>query len=126
MKSVISALLIFIFIIVLCVSSGLYVNKITGEMLRYVYENENFVSKNLWDEGTEEIEKIKNAWKMNKSFMAVNYNHSLIDGIDMSVAKLENAIKMRKKEDFMYESSNLELMLVNLMELQKISIGNVF
>lgn len=125
MKSVISALIIFIIIITLIVVSFVYTENVVNKMLQSVYENENFVAKNNWQKALEETEKLNTDWQNTRKVMEVLFNHSVIERIDSSIKKLNNAVKMLKKEDFIFESRNLELLLKSLTEQQKISIGNI-
>lgn len=126
MKSVISASLIFIFIIIASVTSSAYVNSVTEEMLQSLYRNEIYVAKNLWESAEFETEKLYSLWRKNRSMMSVNFNHTLIDRVDTSIAKIKNAVQMQKKEDFFYERSNFGLLLLSLAEQQKISVENIF
>lgn len=126
MKSVISASLIFIFIVIASVTSGAYVNRVTDEMLQSLYRNEIYVAKNHWESAEFETEKLYSIWMKNRSMMSVNFNHTLIDMVDTSIAKIKNAVQMQKKEDFFYERSNFDLLLLSLMEQQKISVENIF
>lgn len=126
MKSVISALLIFIFIIIISSASGIYVNRVTDEMLQSLYRNEKFVSKNSWDKAENETEKLYSIWKKSRNKMSMTFNHTITDNIDISIAKIKNAVQMRKKYDYFYERSNFELLLLNLKEQQKISAENIF
>lgn len=126
MKSVISALLIFIFIIIISTASGIYVNRVTDEMLQSLYRNEKFVAENSWDEVENETEKLYSIWKKNRNMMSMTFNHAIIDNIDTSIAKIKNTVQMHKKYDYFYERSNFELLLLNLKEQQKISAENIF
>ena len=126
MKSVISALVIFILIITMIVITCVYTNNVTDKMLQSLYKNENQVSKNNWQTAKYEGENIENIWRNNRKFMVVLFNHTVIEKVDTSISKLKNAIKMQKKEDFFYESKNFELLLKSLVEQQEISVGNVF
>lgn len=126
MKSVISALLIFIFIIVGSFASYRYVNDVIDEMLQSLYKNEIFISKNFWDESKNETKNLEELWQKNRAVMSVIFNHTVIDKIDTSIAEIKNAVQMREKGDFIYEKSNMELMLLNLKEQQKINAENVF
>ena len=126
MKSVISALLIFIFIIVGSFASYRYVNDVIDEMLQSLYKNEISISKNFWDESKNETKNLEELWQKNRAVMSVIFNHTVIDKIDTSIAEIKNAVQMREKGDFIYEKSNMELMLLNLKEQQKINAENVF
>ena len=125
MKSVISALVIFIIIITILVVSCAYTENIVNEMLHYVYENEIFFAKNDWMKSSDKISKIDTVWKNARNVMVILFNHTVIEKIDTSISKLNNAVKLQKNEDFLYESENLKLLLKNLIEQQKISVGNV-
>ncbi len=126
MKSVICALLIFIFIIVTGVSSIIYVNKCIDEMLQFVYKNESYFSNSMWEEAEKEIIKIEELWAKKRPVLSAFLNHTITDEVDTAVAKLKNAVKMRRNDDFYYECDNLKLVLLNIREQQKISIENIF
>ncbi|MEE1043237.1 MAG: DUF4363 family protein [Clostridia bacterium] len=125
MKSVISAFIIFIIIITTVISSCVYTENVVNGMLQSVYENENFVAKNNWQKALDETEILNSEWENNRRIMEVLFNHSVIERIDSSIKKLNNAVKMLKKEDFIFESKNLQLLLKSLTEQQKISVGNI-
>lgn len=125
MKSVISAFIIFIIIITTVIASCVYTENVVNGMLQSVYENENFVAKNNWQKALDETEKLNSEWENNRRIMEVLFNHSVIERIDSSIKKLNNAVKMLKKEDFIFESKNLQLLLKSLTEQQKISVGNI-
>ncbi len=126
MKSVICALLIFIFIIVTGVSSIIYVNKCIDEMLQFVYKNESYFSNSMWEEAENEIIKIEELWAKKRPVLSAFLNHTITDEVDTAVVKLKNAVKMRRNDDFYYECDNLKLVLLNIREQQKISIENIF
>lgn len=126
MKSVISASIIFIFIITAVIVSAVYVNNVTEEMLQYLYKNEIYVAKNLWDEAESEAEKLDETWRKSRVLMSTFFNHTLIDKVDTSIAKIKNAVQLREKEDFFYERSNIGLILFSFKEQQKINAGNIF
>ena len=104
---------------------GYYVNSLTGEMLQSLYKNEKYIAKNNWQDAEKEIETIADIWNKNRVCMSMLFNHTVIDKIDASIAKIKSVIQMKEKEEFFYEKSNLDLLLVNLKEQQKISIGNI-
>lgn len=126
MKSVISALLIFIFIIITAVSSIIYVDRTTKEMLQIVYKNEIYFSNSQWREADAEILKLEKLWNKKRSVLSVFINHTILTEVDTTVAKLKNATKMQENIDFFYESTNLALILLNINQQQKISIENIF
>ena len=126
MKSVISALLIFIFIIITAVSSIIYVDMTTKEMLQIVYRNEKYFSNSKWREAEYEILKLEKLWNKKRPVLSAFINHTILTEVDTTVAKLKNATKMQENADFFYESTNLELILLNINQQQKISIENVF
>lgn len=126
MKSVISAILIFIFIITASVVSGVYVNNTTDKLLQSLYKNEKFISNNLWAEAKKETKNFDEIWQKKRTVMSVFFNHTLIDRVDTSIAKIKNAVKMQEKGVFLYEKSNIEIVLLSLKEQQKINAGNIF
>ena len=126
MKSVICALLIFIFIIVTGVSSIIYVNRCIDEMLQFVYGNEIYFSNSMWEEAEKEIIKTEKLWAKKRPVLSAFLDHEITGEVDRAVVKLKNAIKMRKMDDFFYECDNLKLILSNIKEQQKVSIENIF
>ncbi len=126
MKSVISALLIFIFIIITSVSSIVYVNRAVDEMLQFVYKNEIYFSKSMWEEAENEIKKLEEVWAKKIPVLSVFLNHTILSEVNTAVSKLKNAVKIREKDDFFYERDNVVLTLLNIKKLQKISIENIF
>lgn len=126
MKSVICATIIFIFIIIAGTISGIYVNNITNEMLQSLYKNEIFVSKNQWSEAKNETEILSKIWAENRNIMSMIFDHTFTDKVDTSIEKIKNAVKMQKKEDFIYERSDMELLLSGFEKQQKINVGNIF
>lgn len=126
MKSVISASLIFIFIITASVVSGVYVNNIADEMLQSLYKNEKFISNNLWEDAIEETEKLEEMWHKKRVFMSTVFNHTLTDRIDTGIAKIKNAVKMQEKGELIYEYTNMKILISSLKEQQKINAGNIF
>ena len=126
MKSVICALLIFIFIIVTGISSIIYVNRCIDEMLQIVYRNENYFANSMWEEAENEIIKIEKLWGKKRPVLSAFLDHEITGQVDTAVAKLKNAVKMRKKDDFFYECDNFKLILLNIKEQHKISMENIF
>ena len=126
MKSVISALLIFIFIIITSVSSIVYVNRAVDEMLQFVYKNEIYFSKSMWEEAENEIKKLEEVWAKKIPVLSVFLNHTILSEVNTAVSKLKNAVKIQEKDDFFYERDNVVLTLLNIKKLQKISIENIF
>lgn len=126
MKSVISAVVIFIFIVVTGLFSTIYVDNVTKEMLQIVYKNEKYFSNLKWKDAENEILKLEKYWANKRSVLSVFINHTDLTEVDIAVTKLKNATKMQEKADFFYESDNLALILSNICEQQKISIENIF
>ena len=125
MKSVISAGIIFILIIVMVLASTLYVNKVTDEMLQYLYRYENNFSYFTWEALEYETEKISVLWGNSRRIMSVLFNHHATDELDKSIKKLKDTVKIRETEDFLYEKSNLIRLLLSFREQQKLSIENI-
>ena len=99
MKSVISALLIFIFIIVGSFASYRYVNDVIDEMLQSLYKNEIFISKNFWDESKNETKNLEEyrdkvspimASLMEKYGISEGEEDSLLEKIQNSEAQRQN------------------------------------
>ena len=126
MKSVISAVVIFIFIVVTGLFSAIYVDNVTKEMLQIVYKNEKYFSNLKWKDADDEILKLEKYWANKRSVLSVFINHTNLSEVDTAVAKLKNATKMRENTDFFYETDNLVLALLSINEQQKISIENIF
>ena len=126
MKSVISAVVIFIFIVVTGLFSAIYVDNVTKEMLQIVYKNEKYFSNLKWEDAEDEILKLEKYWANKRSVLSVFINHTNLSEVDTAVAKLKNATKMRENTDFFYETDNLVLTLLSINEQQKISIENIF
>ena len=126
MKSVISAVVIFIFIVVTGLFSTIYVDNVTKEMLQIVYKNEKYFSNLKWKDAEDVILKLEEYWANKRSVLSVFINHTNLSEVDIAVAKLKNATKMRENTDFFYETDNLVLALLSINEQQKISIENIF
>ena len=126
MKSVISALLIFILIITTIFFSGLYVNDTTNKMLQIVYKNEKYFSDLQWDKADNEIDKLESLWKKRRPMLSVFLNHSDLSDIDINISKLKNTTKIRDNSDFFYETDNVIHSIYNIKDQQKISIYNLF
>ena len=126
MKSVICALVIFILIITMIVFSCIYTENVVGEILQSLYKNENHVAKNNWETAVDRGEYISFLWNKHRKVTVTLFNHTIIERVDESIAKMNIALKMQKKDEFFYESSNLDLLLKSLLEQQKVSVGNVF
>ena len=126
MKSVISALLIFILIITTIFFSGLYVNDTTNKMLQIVYKNEKYFSDLQWDKADNEIDKLESLWKKRRPMLSVFLNHSDLSDIDINISKLKNTTKIRDNSDFFYETDNVIHSIYNIEDQQKISIYNLF
>ena len=126
MKSVISALLIFILIITTIFFSGLYVNDTTNKMLQIVYKNEKYFSDLQWDKADNEIDKLESLWKKRRPMLSVFLNHSDLSDIDINISKLKNITKIRDNGDFFYETDNVIHSIYNIKDQQKISIYNLF
>lgn len=125
MKSVITASTIFILIIVLISVSIWYVNDFSDEMLQYLYKNEKYIAENDWESAVNGVKKMESLWKKKRNVMAVLFNHSYMDKMDVSIAKLKNTLQNHEKGDYFYEKTNFYLTLQNLREQQKIIIGNI-
>ena len=126
MKSVISAVVIFIFIVVTGLFSTIYVDNVTKEMLQIVYKNEKYFSNLKWKDAENEILKLEKYWAKKRRVLSVFINHINLMEVDITVSKLKNATKMHENADFFYESDNLVLILLNINEQQKISVENIF
>lgn len=126
MKSVISALLIFIFIITTIFFSWLYVNNTTNKMLQIVYKNEKYFSNSQWDKADNEIDKLESLWKKRRPMLSVFLNHSDLSDIDINISKLKNTTKIHDNSDFFYETDNVIHSIYNIVDQQKISIYNLF
>ena len=125
MKSVISASVIFILIVIMTVVSVRYVERVSDEMLQSLYKNEKYVAKNNWEYAEKEANYVIDVWQKNRVPMSVIFNHSVIDRIDASVENMKNTVKFKEKRSFYYEKSNLFMLVSSLKEQQKISVGNI-
>ena len=126
MKSVISAAVIFIFIIVTSFASNWYINRKTDEMLQFLYKNEIFVAKNQWEEAENETKKLQEKWQKYRGGISVFINHSFTSEMDEAVDELKNAVKIRVKGDCFYSLDYVKLVLLNFKEQQKITVQNIF
>ncbi len=126
MKSVISALFIFVLIIILSIISSCYINNSVDEMLQQVYENEKYIAQNNWEEVKNGVESIKKIWDSRKTVSSFFLNHASVDLIDASIEKQINSVTLREKSVFYYENNKFMLLINSLKEQQKISFENVF
>ena len=126
MKSVISALFIFVLIIILSIISSCYINNSADEMLQQVYENEKYIAQNNWEEVKNGVESIKKIWDSRKTVSSFFLNHASVDLIDASIEKQINSVTLREKSVFYYENNKFMLLINSLKEQQKISFENVF
>lgn len=126
MKSVISAAGILIFIIILVTVSYVYTDRIVTDMLGRIDKNEKFVAKNDWEQAENEINEIREIWQGSRKIFALIANHSLTEGIDESLAKINYAVKLRKNDDFYSELGPTKLRVHNLLEHQELSLSNLF
>ena len=126
MKSVISAVVIFIFIVVTGFVSTVYVDNVTKELLQNVYENEKYFSNLKWKEAEDEILKLEDFWAKKRPVLSMFINHANLTEVDIAVTQLKNATKMHKTDDAFYVSDKLGLILSDINEQQKISIENIF
>lgn len=126
MKSVISALCIFVLIIILSIISSCYINNSADEMLQQVYENEKYIAQNNWEEVKNGVERIKKIWDSRKTVSSFFLNHASVDLIDASIEKQINSVALREKSVFYYENNKFILLINSLKEQQKISFENVF
>lgn len=126
MKSVISAVCIFILIIILITSSYYYTKNITLEIIERIEKNEIFVAKGDMESAKSEMKEINNIWKENREILAAFSNHTEIDNIDYSLSALDAELKTLNSSGFLKESSRAKLTILCILELQKISISNLF
>ena len=126
MKSVISAVVIFIFIVVTGLFSTIYVDNVTKELLQNLYKNEIYFSNLKWEEAEDEILKLENFWAEKRPVLSVFINHANLTEVEITVSQLKNATKIRKIDDIIYAGDKLALILSDINEQQKISIANIF
>lgn len=126
MKSVISALCIFILIIILITSSYYYTKNITIKMTEMISKNEIFVAKGDTESAKNEMKKINELWIKNREILAVFVDHSEIEETDLSLSSLDAELKTLNSSGFLKESSRTELLISSIFEKQKISIPNIF
>ena len=126
MKSVISAVCILIFIIILVTVSYVYTERVVADMTESICKNEKFVAKNEWEKAENEINRLNEIWKDSRKIFALMANHSIAEQIDESLAKINYAVKLRKNEDFYSEIGPAKLRVHNLLEHQELSLSNLF
>lgn len=126
MKSVISAVCIFILIIILITTSYYYTKSITEDIISRLEKNEIFVAKGDIESAKNEMKEINDIWIKNREILAAFVDHSEIDNVDYSLSSLDAELKMQDLSGFFKESSRTKLMILCILELQKVSIPNLF
>ena len=126
MKSVISAVVIFILIITMSIISSQYVLNTADEILYQVLENEKSVVQGDWKKAERSVTNTREIWYKRRKVATFFLNHSVIDSIDASVERQYNSVVLREKSSFYFEKNKFVLLIKSLKEQQKISLENIF
>lgn len=126
MKSVISAALMLIFIIVTISVSYVHTDKVTSELLAKMNANEKNVAKNDWKTAKDEIYEIKRIWNKERNFFFLISDHALSEAVDESVEKLIYSVEFHKTDAFFDEAGTAKLRVKTIAEQQKFSFPNLF
>ncbi len=117
MKSLYIAIFIFVFLCVITIGSGIYMQDLSSSMLKLCtdlnYENVLIIEKN---------------WNNKKGFLMSLANHKNCEEITRSVIKLKNYTKGGKTPDYeaYAEYDLLKAMLKDIADDEKIKYFNVF
>lgn len=87
---------------------------------------EESIKQNLWDEAENRFKKLDSAWQKTKSLWTVLLNHTEIDNIDLTLAKLEQYIKTQEQGLALAEISSLKLLIRHIPEKEKLTLENIF
>ncbi len=126
MKSVISAVIIFVLIVIMSIVSSQYVLNTADEILYHVLKNEKSVEQGDWHNAERSVTNIKKIWGSRRKVATFFLNHSVIDSIDASVERQYNSVILREKSAFCFEKNKFVLLIKSLKEQQKISLENIF
>lgn len=87
---------------------------------------EESIKQNLWDEAENRFKKLDSAWQKTQSLWTVLLNHTEIDNIDLTLAKLEQYIKTQEQGLALAEISSLKLLIRHIPEKEKLTLENIF
>jgi len=126
MKVIIFCLLIMGLSIAFGLYSYHYLTISTNEMLAQTAELDHLVDAGNWTRASEHLKNIHQDWKKYEQIWSLLINHEEIDNIELTLARLENYIKIKNQVQSLGEISALEHWIKHIPEKEAVSLPNIF
>lgn len=121
----ISFLIFFILIITIVFSINFLVTK-TNYYSEKADQLETLVTEDSWDKAYEVSTDFLNGWGNDSKIISIFINHFHIDAINNEILKLTQYIKYQDKSDALAIIHDIKFLLKSLLEVEKVTISNIF
>ncbi|NLI90874.1 MAG: DUF4363 family protein [Peptococcaceae bacterium] len=125
MRSTIAIILGFFILISISVWIGVQV-KHTAETIQVeLNQAETLIHSNEWSEASALIDKTFNNWTSARHWWAIILNHSTLDSIEISYARLQQFTQNKETSLSLAELNTLKVLLENIPESESLRLNNI-
>ena len=84
------------------------------------------VSQENWERAAENLKQINQSWKPVRSTWQALIDHTEVDRIDESFARIEKMISVKEQKDCLVELTVLKQCFLHIPEKEKLNLSNIF
>ena len=126
MKRIIAAAVIAVFIALLCVGSGMIINR-NFEQIKDMLENSKQVYKSDGAlAAADKVAVLENKWIKTELFVSMFTNHDKIDAIHITITRMHAYALSDNYSGFLSEANELNVLIEQLEADEKITMHSVF
>jgi hypothetical protein len=129
MKLTAKVILLVTILLTLIIGAGIFTTRSltdTSKVLdNQISELENNVRNKTWNKADKSLLAIENEWSKNKSAWATLIDHTEIDSIDITLAKLSRYIETREPSSALAEASALSKLIRHIPRKVSFNIENI-
>lgn len=125
MKVLVSAVLVFVFLLGFGIISYYYVDNTSTKLVEKTENVEKHVQSGNWKEAEKQFTNLKLQWNDVNEKWTILLDHQELDNINISMAKTKKYIDTRYIPGFMSESAQLKMLLKHIPEKEALNLKNI-
>lgn len=126
MRNLVISFIIFFILIITIVFSINFLDNKANFYSEQANQLETLVVKDSWDEAYETSTNFLDAWKEDSKKISMFINHFQVDSISNQILKLTQYTKYHDKTEALALIHDIKFMLKELLEIEKVTISNIF
>lgn len=126
MKNILISFFLFFIMIFGILFSLNAMDKVYSELETLNRRLEQSIKEDNWEKSILVINEISDKWQKHSNQLSIFLNHAELDNINSELAKLSQYVIHKNKEESMSSLHVIKFFFKHTLDIEKISLGNIF